>query len=165
MTATNRATGAMFETDSDTSMSDEISAYDVGYASGVFDMFHVGHLNILRRAREHCRTLVVGVASDEYVLDLKGREPVVPLVERLDIISALGIVDEVVIDHSEDKRLAWHERNFDVIFKGDDWKETTKGARLEQQMLSVGAAVVYFPYTLHTSSTLLRSYLTRHEAV
>jgi glycerol-3-phosphate cytidylyltransferase len=155
----------MFETDSDTFMSDEISGYGVGYASGVFDMFHVGHLNILRRAREQCRTLVVGVASDEYVLDLKGRAPVVPLVERLDIISALGIVDEVIIDHSEDKTLAWQERNFDVIFKGDDWKDTTKGARLEQQMLSIGVAVVYFPYTLHTSSTLLRSYLTRPEAV
>jgi glycerol-3-phosphate cytidylyltransferase len=159
------ATGALYETDSDNSMSDEISAYGVGYASGVFDMFHVGHLNILRRAREHCGTLVVGVASDEYVLDLKGREPVVPLAERLDIISALGIVDEVIIDHSEDKTRAWHERNFDVIFKGDDWKDTTKGARLERQMLSIGVAVVYFPYTLHTSSTLLRSYLTRTEAV
>jgi glycerol-3-phosphate cytidylyltransferase len=146
-------------------MSEGSTTYDVGYASGVFDMFHIGHLNILRSAREHCGTLVVGVASDEYVEDLKGRAPVVPLVERLEIISALSIVDEVIIDHSEDKTLAWRERNFDVIFKGDDWKGTSKGARLEQQMGSVGATVVYFPYTLHTSSTLLRAYLTRPEAV
>ncbi len=146
-------------------MSDQGSVYGVGYASGVFDMFHIGHLNILRRAREHCETLVVGVASDEYVDTLKGRPPVVPLVERLEIISALGIVDEVIIDHAEDKTLAWQERNFDVIFKGDDWKETAKGERLEEQMRAVGAEVVYFPYTLHTSSTLLRAYLTRPEAV
>jgi glycerol-3-phosphate cytidylyltransferase len=146
-------------------MSNSSTTYDVGYASGVFDMFHIGHLNILRSARKHCRTLVVGVGSDEYIEALKGRSPVVPLVERLEIISALGIVDEVIIDHSEDKTLAWEQRKFDVIFKGDDWKGTAKGARLEQQMSAVGAAVVYFPYTLHTSSTLLRAYLTRSEAV
>jgi glycerol-3-phosphate cytidylyltransferase len=146
-------------------MSDSTRHFGVGYASGVFDMFHVGHLNILRRAREHCETLVVGVASDEYVLELKGREAVVPLVERLEIISALGIVDEVIIDHSEDKRLAHAERPFDVIFKGDDWKETAKGLRLETDMAALGVGVVYFPYTMHTSSTLLRSYLTRAEAV
>lgn len=146
-------------------MSEAKDLYGVGYASGVFDMFHVGHLNILRRAREHCRTLVVGVGSDEYVEALKGHAPVVPLTERLDIISALGIVDEVLIDHSEDKTLAWTERHFDVIFKGDDWKGSPKGSRLEADMGALGVEVVYFPYTLHTSSTLLRSYLTRPEAV
>ncbi len=96
------------------------TTYGVGYASGVFDMFHVGHLNLLRRARHRCRHLVVGVASDEYVEILKGRQPVVPCDERIDIISALGIVDEVVIDRSEDKRMVWEQRPFDVIFKGDD---------------------------------------------
>jgi glycerol-3-phosphate cytidylyltransferase len=146
-------------------MTNDSNLYDVGYASGVFDMFHVGHLNILRRARQHCRTLVVGVGSDEYVEQLKGRAPVVPLVERLDIISALGIVDEVIIDHSEDKTQAWEERNFDVIFKGDDWKDSPKGERLEAAMSTLGVEVMYFPYTLHTSSTLLRAYLTRPEAV
>jgi glycerol-3-phosphate cytidylyltransferase len=146
-------------------MTNDSNLYDVGYASGVFDMFHVGHLNILRRARQHCRTLVVGVGSDEYVEQLKGRAPVVPLVERLDIISALGIVDEVIIDHSEDKTQAWEERNFDVIFKGDDWKDSPKGERLESAMSTLGVEVMYFPYTLHTSSTLLRAYLTRPEAV
>lgn len=146
-------------------MSDDLHRYDVGYASGVFDMFHVGHLNILRRAREHCRTLVVGVASDEYVEGLKGRAPVVPLVERLEIISALAMVDEVIIDHAEDKTEAWAERPFDVIFKGDDWKGTAKGRRLEEDMSELGVSVVYFPYTLHTSSTLLRAHLTRPEAV
>ncbi|MFS0886574.1 adenylyltransferase/cytidyltransferase family protein [Aeromicrobium sp. 179-A 4D2 NHS] len=136
----------------------------VGYASGVFDMFHIGHLNLLRRAREHCETLVVGVASDEYVLALKGREPVVPLAERIEIVSSLRFVDEVIVDRSEDKRVAWRQRSFDAIFKGDDWRGSPKGERLEQAMAEVGARVVYFPYTLHTSSTRLRGFIERAES-
>ncbi len=135
--------------------------YDVGYCSGVWDMFHIGHLNILRKAREHCRTLVVGVASDDFIEEFKGDRPVIPLIERCEIISALGIVDEVVVDRSSDKRIVWTDRPFDVIFKGDDWKDTPKGHRLEEDMRSLGAAVVYFPYTLHTSSTRLRAFLDR----
>jgi glycerol-3-phosphate cytidylyltransferase len=133
--------------------------YDVGYASGVFDMFHVGHLNLLRRARNRCRRLVVGVASDEYVDVIKGQPPVVPCDERIDIISSLDMVDEVVIDRSEDKTLIWQQVPFDVIFKGTDWQGTPKGYRLERAMSAVGADVVYFQYTRQTSSTLLRTYL------
>ncbi|MCW2848937.1 MAG: cytidyltransferase [Marmoricola sp.] len=133
--------------------------YDIGYASGVFDMFHVGHLNILRRASEHCRVLVAGVASDQYVEALKGSRPVIPLEERREILGALRIVDEVIVDHSSDKRLAWQDRNFDVIFKGDDWQGTSRGRRLEEEMGALGVDVVYFPYTLHTSSTILRAYI------
>ena len=131
----------------------------VGYASGVFDMFHVGHLNILSRAAQHCRTLVVGVGTDNYVEALKGRAPVVPFAERVAIISALRIVDEVVADESEDKTLAWHARNFDIIFKGDDWRGSPKGERLEADMATLGVQVVYFPYTVHTSSTILRAHI------
>lgn len=140
-------------------MSEARPKFDVGYSSGVFDMFHVGHLNLLRRARNYCHHLVVGVASDEYVENIKGRLPVVPCDERIDIISALGIVDEVVIDRSEDKLAIWQQRPFDVIFKGDDWQGTPKGYRLERAMNEVGAEVVYFPYTRHTSSSMLRTYL------
>ncbi len=134
--------------------------FDIGYSSGVFDMFHVGHLNLLRRARNYCHHLVVGVASDEYVDHLKGRPPVVPCDERIDIISALGIVDEVVIDRSEDKLAIWQQRPFDVIFKGNDWQGTPKGYRLERTMGELGVDVVYFPYTRHTSSSMLRTFLT-----
>jgi len=133
--------------------------YDVGYASGVFDMFHVGHLNLLRRARNRCRHLIVGVASDEFVEDLKTKPPVVPCDERIDIIAALGIVDETVIDRSLDKRLMWQRSPFDVIFKGSDWQGTPRGYLLEQRMAELGVDVVYFPYTHDTSSTLLRSFL------
>jgi glycerol-3-phosphate cytidylyltransferase len=136
--------------------------YPVGYASGVFDMFHVGHLNILRRARERCEWLIVGVATDEYVEALKGVRPVIPLDERVAIVSAIGIVDEVILDRSEDKRLAWSERKFDVVFKGDDWRGAGKGLRLEAEMRELGVDVVYFPYTLHTSSAMLRERLQEH---
>ncbi len=139
------------------------TTYGGGYASGVFDLCHVGHLNLLRRARHRCRHLVVGVASDEYVEILKGRQPVVPCDERIDIISALGIVDEVVIDRSEDKRMVWEQRPFDVIFKGDDWQGTPKGYRLERTMGEIGVDVVYYPYTRQTSSTMLRAHLTGAE--
>lgn len=138
-----------------------IRHYPVGYASGVFDMFHIGHLNILRRASRRCDLLVVGIATDDYVEGLKGMAPVIPLSERLDIVSAIGVVGEVVVDHSEDKKLAWARRQFDVIFKGDDWRGAPKGQRLEADMLTLGVDVVYFPYTVHTSSAILRSHL-RH---
>lgn len=133
--------------------------FDVGYASGVFDMFHVGHLNLLRSARAGCRHLIVGVASDEYADQIKGRPPVVPCDERFEILSALGIVDEVILDRSEDKTVIWQQQPFDVIFKGSDWQGTPKGYRLERRMATVGADVVYFPYTGQTSSTMLRAFL------
>jgi glycerol-3-phosphate cytidylyltransferase len=141
-------------------MIDQRETYNVGYASGVFDMFHVGHLNLLRRARAQCRHLVVGVASDEYVERLKGYPPIVPCDERIDIITALGIVDQVVIDRDADKVLMWQQVPFDVIFKGSDWQGTPKGYRLERGMRAVGADVVYFPYTRQTSSSMLRTFLT-----
>ena len=137
----------------------------VGYASGVFDLFHVGHLNLLRSASQHCDHLIVGVASDEYVQSLKGITPVVPCDERAEIVSNLRFVDEVIVDRSADKTLAWHQRPFDVIFKGDDWRGSPKGDRLEAEMASVGARVEYFPYTLHTSSTRLRTYIDYVETV
>ncbi|WP_257183088.1 adenylyltransferase/cytidyltransferase family protein [Corynebacterium cystitidis] len=133
----------------------------VGYVPGGFDMFHIGHLNILRKARERCEHLVVGVATDESLVRMKGRPPVVPLAERIEIISSLRLVDEVVTDIDLNKQIAWRRRPFDVLFKGDDWKGTDKGHRLEEELAAVGARVEYLPYTPTTSSTLLRQFLTR----
>lgn len=130
-----------------------------GYVSGVFDMFHVGHLNIITSARAHCDHLIAGVVSDEVVTRAKGRAPIVPLAERLAIVAALRDVDEVVIDEHVDKFDTWRDLKYDVIFKGDDWKDTAKGARLEADLAGVGARVFYFPYTRHTSSTQLREVL------
>jgi len=128
----------------------------VGYAPGVYDLFHVGHLNILRHARQHCDRLIAGVVSDENAARVKGKFPVVPLSERLEVVSALSLVDEAVAEVWGSKREAWDHVRFDVIFKGDDWRGTPQGAALEASMAEVGVRVVYFPYTVHTSSTQLR---------
>jgi glycerol-3-phosphate cytidylyltransferase len=130
-----------------------------GYVSGVFDMFHVGHLNIIERAREHCDYLIAGVVSDEVVVLAKGKPPIVPLEERMAIVRALRAVDEVIVDQHVDKFDTWTELRYDVIFKGDDWKGTAKGDRLVAQLAQVGSRVEYFPYTTHTSSTQLRQVL------
>lgn len=132
-----------------------------GYVPGVWDLFHVGHLNLIKRARERCDVLVVGVVTDDAVEQMKGYRPVVPWHERAEIVEHIRLVDAVIADESPDKRLAWKQRSFDVLFKGDDWEGTPKGARLEAEMAEIGVRVVYFPYTRHTSSTVLRDVLSR----
>lgn len=131
----------------------------LGYVPGAWDMFHVGHLNILLRAREQCDRLVAGVVSDEALLAAKGKQPVVPLAERMDVVRSMVMVDDAVVDYSSNKIEVWQRVGFDVLFKGDDWLGTPKGDRLIADMASVGVQVNFFPYTVHTSSTLLRSRL------
>ena len=128
----------------------------VGYVPGVFDMFHVGHLNILRNARLTCDWLIAGVVSDERAEAVKGKLPVVPVTERLEIVRALQCVDDAVIEDVDEKLEMWRRLRFDVIVKGDDWRGTPKGDKLERDFASVGVEVVYLPYTVHTSSTMLR---------
>ena len=128
----------------------------VGYAPGVYDLFHVGHLNILRHARSQCDRLIAGVVSDEMAQLAKGRPPVVPLLERLEIVRSVRYVDEAVAETVPDKLDTWRQTPFDILFKGDDWRGTEKGDRLERDFATVGVEIVYFPYTVHTSSTLLR---------
>lgn len=131
----------------------------VGYAAGAFDLFHVGHLNILRQAKAHCDYLIAGVVSDEMLQLTKGRAPVVPSAERAEIVSHVRFVDEVHVESVEDKLETWEHVRFDLFFKGDDWKGTPRGADLERRFREVGVDVVYFPYTVHTSSTRLRAAL------
>jgi glycerol-3-phosphate cytidylyltransferase len=130
----------------------------IGYAPGVFDMFHIGHLNILRNSRLACDYLIAGVASDEFSRRVKGKSPVIPLAERLEIVSSIRYVDEAVEENAT-KLEMWERLHFDVIIKGDDWRGTEKGHRLERDMATVGVGVFYLPYTVHTSSTLLREAL------
>jgi glycerol-3-phosphate cytidylyltransferase len=129
----------------------------VGYVPGAWDMFHIGHLNILQRARVQCDRLVVGVVTDEELIRAKGRPPIVPLAERVELVASLDLVDDVIVDFATDKVEAWKRVGFDVLFKGDDWRGPPKGDRLEEQMAGVGVRVCYFPYTAHTSSTKLRA--------
>jgi glycerol-3-phosphate cytidylyltransferase len=132
----------------------------VGYCPGIFDMFHVGHLNILRRSRLDCDYLIAGVVTDEVCERVKGKRPVVPLHERIEIVQSVRFVDEAVPDWSVDKIDMWQHLRFDVIFKGDDWKGTPKGDRLEESFAEIGVKVVYLPYTPQTSSTMLRDLIT-----
>jgi len=135
-----------------------------GYVPGGFDMLHVGHLNILTEAAKRCDHLIAGVATDESLERMKGRGPIVPLAERMAMVAALRMVDSVVPDYDQDKRLAWKRSPFDVLFKGTDWEGTDKGKALEAQIMEVGARVVYLPYTPTTSSTMLRRTLVQEVA-
>ncbi|MEN2736305.1 adenylyltransferase/cytidyltransferase family protein [Microbacterium sp. X-17] len=131
----------------------------VGYAAGAFDLFHIGHLNILKHARSECDYLIAGVVSDEMLRLTKGVDPVIPLAERIEIVRHIAYVDEAVAETVPDKLDMWRELRFDVFFKGDDWRGTEKGLRLEREFAAVGVEVVYFPYTMTTSSTQLRKAL------
>jgi glycerol-3-phosphate cytidylyltransferase len=128
----------------------------IGYAPGAYDLFHVGHLNILRHAKSQCDYLIAGVVSDEMCELTKGRRPVIPLAERLEIVSHISYVDQAVAEVVPDKLETWESVRFNVLFKGDDWRGTPKGLKLETDFAAVGVEVVYFPYTMHTSSSLLR---------
>ena len=131
----------------------------VGYAAGAFDLFHIGHLNILKHAKSQCDYLIAGVVSDEMLRLTKGVDPVIPLGERIEIVRHIAYVDEAVAETVPDKLDMWRELHFDVFFKGDDWRGTEKGLRLEREFAAVGVEVVYFPYTMTTSSTQLRKAL------
>ncbi|MEY9851980.1 glycerol-3-phosphate cytidylyltransferase [Leifsonia sp. EB41] len=131
----------------------------VGYAAGAFDLFHIGHLNILKHAKSECDYLIAGVVSDEMLRLTKGVDPVIPLAERIEIVRHIAYVDEAVAETVPDKLDMWRDLRFDVFFKGDDWRGTEKGLRLEREFAAVGVEVVYFPYTMTTSSTQLRKAL------
>lgn len=128
----------------------------VGYAPGIYDLFHVGHLRILKHAKSQCDFLIAGVLSDEMCEAAKGLRPVVPAIERIEIVRSIAFVDAVHEEVVPDKLETWRELGFHRIFKGDDWRGTPKGDRLESSFAAVGVEVVYFPYTVHTSSTVLR---------
>jgi glycerol-3-phosphate cytidylyltransferase len=128
----------------------------IGYAPGAYDLFHIGHLNLLRHAAEQCDFLIAGVVSDEMLVLSKGRPPVIPLAERMEIVRNLRMVDDVHAEIVPDKIDTWRELGFHILFKGDDWRGTDRGLRLERNFAGVGVEVRYFPYTMHTSSTLLR---------
>lgn len=132
----------------------------IGYAPGAYDVFHIGHLNILKRAREHCDRLIVGVVTDEVLMHVKGQQPIVPFAERLEIVRSIRYVDEAVADVHVDKFSTWHELGYDILFKGDDWRGTERGRLLDERLRSVGARLMFFPYTMHTSSTALRKAIT-----
>ena len=136
--------------------------YKVGYTTGVYDMFHVGHLNLLKRAKETCDYLIVGVTTDE-LTSYKNKKAVIPFEDRMQIVQAIRYVDEAVPQVNMDKMAAWEKYHFDAMFVGDDWKGTEKWNRLEEDFRKVGVDIVYFEYTKKISSTMLREQLKRDE--
>lgn len=130
-----------------------------GYTTGVYDLFHIGHLNVLKEAKKHCDFLVVGVTSDELSLSYKGKKPVIPFNERIEIIRSLKYVDEAVKQDSMDKFMAWQKIKFNRMYVGDDWKGTQKWIDLEKKFKKINVDIIYFPYTKNTSSTLLKGVL------
>lgn len=137
----------------------EKKKYKIGYTTGVFDLFHIGHLNILQKAKEQCEYLVVGVSTDELVRNYKNKTPVIPFDERKKIVEAIKYVDEVVPQVSRNKMEAYEKIKFDAMFVGDDWKGNPLFVEIEKKLKEKGADVVYFPYTKGTSSTILTKVL------
>lgn len=129
--------------------------YKVGYTTGVFDMFHIGHLNILKRAKEQCDYLVVGVSTDEVVLNYKNKLPVIPFEERIEIVKAIKYVDEVVPQTSMDKLDAWKRIHFNALFHGSDWKNSDMYNNIVKEFERINVDVVFLPHTEGISSTIL----------
>ena len=130
----------------------------IGYTSGVYVLFHVGHLNLLKNAKGLCVHLIVGVTSDELVA-YKNKKAVINHSERMEIIRSIRYVDAVVPQNDMDKFKMWERLKFDVMFVGDDWFKSEKWKKLDKQFKDVGVKIIYFPYTEGTSSTLINETL------
>lgn len=128
--------------------------WEIGFTAGVFDLFHIGHLNILRNAKALCEKLIVAVSTDELVYEYKKRKPIVPYHERAEIIKSVRFVDAVIPQETRDKFELWKKLKFNVIFVGDDWYKDKFWISLEKKLKKVGVDIVYFPYTKYTSTTL-----------
>ncbi|MCR0263984.1 adenylyltransferase/cytidyltransferase family protein [[Clostridium] innocuum] len=130
--------------------------YKIGYTTGVFDMFHIGHLNILEKAKEQCEILIVGVSTDEVVREYKNKVPIIPYNQRARIVSALKCVDKVVPQENMNKFDAWKVIGFNVLFHGDDWKGSKMYDEIEKQFAEVGVDLIFLKHTSGISSTILR---------
>ena len=130
----------------------------IGYTTGVFDLFHIGHLNLLRNAKSLCDMLIVGVTTDKLVA-YKNKKAVIPYEERMEIVRSITYVDAVIAQDSFDKFIMWEKLKFDIMFVGDDWYDTEKWKIYEEQFKKQGVKIVYFPYTKGTSSTLINDVL------
>ena len=130
--------------------------YKIGYTTGVFDMFHIGHLNILRRAKEQCEYLIVGVTTDSLCEERKKKLPIICEAERVEIVRAIKYVDEVVLQNDMEKIRPVKEHSVDVVFVGSDWQGTPTWIEYEKEFAAVGCSVVYLEHTEGISSSILR---------
>ena len=132
----------------------------IGYTTGVYDLFHIGHLNLLKNAKGLCDKLIVGVTVDELV-QYKNKRAVIPFEERIEIVRSIKYVDAAIPQEDIDKFAAWEKLKFDVLFVGDDWYQSERWQEMESKFREVGVKVIYFPYTRGTSSTLINQTLIR----
>lgn len=142
---------------------DKPKKYKIGYTTGVYDMFHIGHLNVIRRAKEQCEYLIVGVTTDELCYKRKKKYPIVQEADRMDIVKAIRYVDEVVLQEDMDKLAAVKKYHADAVFVGSDWKGTDTWNQYEKEFSMVGCTVVYLEHTDGISSTILRERLNHGE--
>jgi glycerol-3-phosphate cytidylyltransferase len=126
----------------------------IGYTAGVYDLFHIGHLNLLKNAKGMCDKLIVGVTTDELV-QYKGKKPVIPFVDRIEIVRNIKFVDAVVAQEDMDKLKMCMKLKVNILFVGDDWYETDKWKQHEKEFQKENIRIVYFPYTKGTSSTII----------
>ena len=131
----------------------------IGYTAGVYDMFHIGHLNVIKNAKARCDYLIVGVSTDEVVEQNKNKKPIIPFKERVAIVEAIKYVDKVIPQERYDiegKIEIVKNNGIDVMFVGSDWQGTEKWNKIESELAKIGCKVVYLPHTDGISSTLLR---------
>ena len=130
----------------------------IGYTTGVYDLFHIGHLNLLKNAKGLCDKLIVGVSVDKLV-EYKNKRAVIPFEERIEIVRNIKCVDAAIPQEEIDKFKMWEKLHFDILFVGDDWFNTPNWQEMERKLSEVGVRIVYFPYTKGVSSTLLNETL------
>ena len=135
---------------------DDNKKYRIGYTTGTFDLFHVGHLNLLEKAKKHCEILLVGVSTDELVKQYKGEYPIIPFEDRIRIVEALRCVDKVIPQRTLNKVDVLSEVRYDVLFHGDDWKNTSTYNEIEKQLKERKIECVYFPYTKSISTKSIK---------
>lgn len=137
--------------------------YKIGYTTGVFDMFHIGHLNILKKAKEQCDYLIVGVTTDSLCYSRKNKYPIIHEKDRMEIVEAIKFVDKVVPQKNMNKLDAIKDYHVDVVFVGSDWKGTESWNRYEKEFAAEGCTVIYLDHTDGISSTILRERLNNNE--
>ena len=135
----------------------------IGYTTGVYDMFHIGHLNILKRAKEQCDYLIVGVSTDELVQHDKHKTPIIPFIERCAIVQAIRYVDKAVPQLDKNKLAAWEKYKFKKMFVGSDWQGTPQWKEFERQFTPLGVEIVYLRHTDGISSTTLRAKILKED--
>lgn len=126
----------------------------IGYTCGVYDLFHIGHLNLLRNAKSMCDKLIVGVTTDELV-SYKNKKALIPFNERIEIVRSIKFVDLAIPQENMDKVTMCKKIKADYLFVGDDWYDTDKWKQYEKDLKEIGTKIIYFPYTKGTSSTIL----------